>query len=349
MKRVTIMSVIHTHTRRKLGLFTKAKRAKKKPVKFKKLTVVLLAVGALMVVTSFIIEASNYPWERLLGLASQSEDSVPDPSPLDFPVLTSLPPELLNPSPAAAEALPEGHGQAAVMTVLPGDEEYWATTETIEEYNFQVLGVLKIPVLKVSQHLLEGSGKQMKFGVGHVIGTAMPGQHGNCVVSGHRPYPFRYLDQLVPGDNIIIKMDKMVYTYQAYDSFEVLPRETWVLNDIWGEKYTLTLITCTPYMVSSHRLIIRARLVDINGQTPAAYYGEEEILESPSPEPSVTELPGELPGDTTPAETPALPSESALPTESPSAESPSAEPTSDIPPVTESPPAPSPDIIELPG
>jgi hypothetical protein len=118
-----------------------------------------------------------------------------------------------------------------------------------------------------------------------------------------------------------------------------------VLGNIWNEKYTLTLITCTPYMVSSHRLIIRARLVDINGQTPAAYYGEEEITESPSPVPSVTELPG----DVTPTDTTAPPTETALPGDSPSPE-PTDTPASDTPPVTDSPsPSLPPDIIELPG
>ena len=117
---------------------------------------------------------------------------------------------------------------------------------------------------------------EMKYGVGHVTGTAMPGEKGNCAISGHRPYPFRYLDTLTEGDKVIVKRDGVVYTYSVYESFEVLPEETWVLDNIIGEKYTLTLITCTPYMVSSHRLIVRARLIDIDGMTPAEYYGEEE-------------------------------------------------------------------------
>jgi sortase A len=251
-----------------------------KNFKFKKLTIALMITGALLVAAAAVLEAVHYPWERILGLASQDEASVADPSPLDFIV----------PSPSgSASPLLSAAGlfDPSAVAVLPGAEEEDNDEETLEDYNFQILGVFKIPVLKVSQHLLEGTEKQLKFGVGHVTGTAMPGQSGNCVVAGHRPWPFRYLDTIAVGDSIILKMGDMVYTYHVYDSFVVLPNETWVLGDVWGEKYALTVITCTPYLVSSHRLIVRARLADINGQTPAAFYGEEEPTPpSPSPEAS---------------------------------------------------------------
>lgn len=223
-----------------------------------------------MAVTSFVIEAQEFPWGKIFVSGSQSDNSLPDPSPL--------------PSYDRREALAEAQ-EAAAASVLPGDDDDDSMNTPVEN-NYILLGYFKIPVLKVSQNLLEGTlAKQMKFGVAHITGTAMPGKKGNCAVAGHRPYPFRYLDTLQPGDSIIIKMTSMTYTYVVYDSFEVLPNETWVLDDVWGEKYTLTVITCTPYMVSSHRLIVRARLTDINGKTPAAYYGEPEDTPSPTPSP----------------------------------------------------------------
>ncbi len=330
-------------------------KPEKKTFKFKKLTIALMITGALMVAAAAIAEAVHYPWERLLGLASQDEASVADPSPLDF--IASSPSSTPSASPLLSAA---GLFDPSAVAVLPGAEEEEDDEETLEDYDFQILGVFKIPVLKVSQHLLEGTEKQLKFGVGHVTGTAMPGQPGNCVVAGHRPWPFRYLDTIAVGDSIIFKMGDMVYTYHVYDSFVVLPNETWVLGDVWGEKYALTVITCTPYLVSSHRLIVRARLADINGLTPAAFYGEEEPV-SPSPEPSL-EPPPEPSSELSPVSSPELPPESPLepspgPTLEPSPDSsselspepspepsPSAEPPSDASPAG----APSPPASDAP-
>ncbi len=116
----------------------------------------------------------------------------------------------------------------------------------------------------------------MKYGVGHLPSTAAIGQKGNCAISGHRTFPFRYLDMLKEGDSVILKFGDNRYTYTVYESFTVLPEEVWVLDSVEGKEYVLTLITCTPYMVSSHRLIVRAELSDINGIAPQAFYGEQE-------------------------------------------------------------------------
>lgn len=333
------------HTRRKLRITAKGKHVKKSPVKVRKLTIILMILGALMVITAVTLEAENYPWGKFLGLGSQNEASVPDPSPLDF---SAVPP---SPAVSGSPAVTSSANLSAVMTILPGDVEPAEATETLEDYNFQVLGIFKIPILKVSQNLLEGSAKQMKFGVGHVTGTAMPGQPGNCVIAGHRPWPFRYLDTLVTGDSVVIKIDKMKYTYQVYDSFEVLPTETWVLESIWGEKYTLTLITCTPYMVSSHRLIVRARLTDINGQTPAEFY-HEEVTEAPYPEPIPSDTPAPAPdaSPSVPTETTAsaAPDSSASPDPSVSP-NPSASPDSAPPSPGDTPAPQTPPTDLLPG
>lgn len=314
-------------------------KPEKKNFKLKKLTIVLMITGAFMVAAAAVLEAVHYPWERILGLASQDESSVADPSPLDFAVTSP------SGTPSAVPLLSAaGLFDPSAIAVLPGAEEAEDDEETLEDYDFQLLGVFKIPVLKVSQHLLEGTDKQLKFGVGHVTGTAMPGQPGNCVVAGHRPWPFRYLDTIAVGDNIILKLGDMVFTYQVYDSFVVLPNETWVLGDVWGEKYALTVITCTPYLVSSHRLIVRARLADINGQTPAAFYGEEEpVPPSPSPAPSPEpELSPEPSLDSSPEPSPELspvPSQSA---ETPADASPAGTP---LPPASDAPP----EAVQSPG
>jgi len=261
--------------------------------RLKKTALALIAVGVLLFALSVYMEALNYPWERLLGVASQSADSIPDPPPIvldqedaaaavtvvDYSAAGAVPaPPTETAPPSADESAPAESAQPSAnpVAVLPGDE----TAEKKAPVQYVVLGVLKIPVLGVSQNILEGAGKQMKYGVGHLPSTAAIGQKGNCAISGHRTFPFRYLDMLKAGDSVILKSGDNRYTYTVYESFTVLPEEVWVLNSVEGKDYILTLITCTPYMVSSHRLIVRAELIDINGIAPHAFYGEQE----PEPE-----------------------------------------------------------------
>lgn len=226
----------------------------------------LILAGLFLVFGALIFEAYHYPWGTLFG-GDQSEALVPDPSPIvlededkDSVVVQSEPEASPDISP---EEFPD-------TDLLPGDEK--AETSLLSAY--VQLGILKIPKLHVSKYVLEGTQRQLRYGTGHVEGSDGIGQKGNCAVAGHRSTVFRYLNKLAEGDSVILKADDNVYTYSIYESFTVLPEETWVLGDVEGETYTLTLITCTPYMVSSHRLIVRARLTDINGMTPEEYYGE---------------------------------------------------------------------------
>ncbi|SMC55165.1 class D sortase [Papillibacter cinnamivorans] len=245
----------------------------KKPKKFRfTIARILVIAGLVVFLSAMAYEAYQYPWSTIFG-GSQAEDAVPDPTPI-----------VLDKEDAGADIVDEPEASVSptpeATANLPGDE-----TEAVDPLSQYVqLGILKIPKLKVSQYILEGTKRQMRYGVGHVTGTAAVGQAGNCAIAGHRPYPFRYLDKLVSGDSIILKADDHVYTYTVYDSFAVLPNETWVLNTVDGEPYALTLITCTPYMVSSHRLIVRARLTDVDGMTPGAFYGTPAEPSSPAAE-----------------------------------------------------------------
>lgn len=248
----------------------------------------IAAVGLVLLITAAVLEAIHYPWERLLGLPVKSVAAMAAPSPIQLDKedqgvkIVSAPPSYFGGltagdasslSPSATVSTP-----APSAANLPGAEQ--DTQSAAAPDSFVVFGTLKIPALDVSQNLLEGDGREMKYGVGHVPGTALPGSKGNCAIAGHRPYPFRYLDQLSAGDTIVIEAGDHACTYTVYDSFDVLPTEVWVLYDIPGETSTLTLITCTPYTISSHRLIVRARLTEVNGKTPEAYFG---VSAAPSP------------------------------------------------------------------
>ena len=100
------------------------------------------------------------------------------------------------------------------------------------------------------------------MGPGHMPGTALPGQPGNAVISGHRTTygrPFFDFDQLVPGDRIEIETAIGLHVYEVDDSFIVEPTEVWVTEDKPGGWLTLT--TCNPKFSARERLIITARLV----------------------------------------------------------------------------------------
>lgn len=220
------------------------------------MALIAIAAGVVFVAVALYLESADYPWGLLFGTASQSEDSLPDPPDLildredsnsQIVVLDDI-------------GLQGEYEENAAAGPLPGDEAFTAAASEAKKY--VVIGSFKIPSLRISQNLLEGTGRQLKYGVGYVPGTAAPGEKGNCAIAGHRSYPFRYLNKLSAGDSIIIKSAGNVYTYKVYDSFDVLPEETWVLNSVDGEDSVLTIITCTPYLVSSHRLIVRARLAD---------------------------------------------------------------------------------------
>lgn len=226
----------------------------------------LILAGLALVLGALAFEAYRYPWRTLLGGGDQKEGSVPDPAPIVL--------EGEDKNGAVVQRKPGGPltlspGESPQTDLLPGDEK----GETAPLSVYVQIGILKIPKLHVSQYVLEGTQRQLRYGVGHVEGSDGIGQKGNCAVAGHRSTAFRYLNLLAPGDRVILKFNDMVYTYSVYQSFAVLPAETWVLGDVEDQPYTLTLITCTPYLVSSHRLIVRARLVDINGMTPEEYDG----------------------------------------------------------------------------
>ena len=154
--------------------------------------------------------------------------------------------------------------------LLPGD----ATTDSIitspaavvePAYEPTILGRIKIPKINESLLLVEGvKSKDLKVGAGHIPGTAMPGEIGNCAIAGHRNYTFgsyfNRLDEVAVGDIITIDYGKKSFAYEVYEILVVLPEDTSVLNYNDQDK-VLTLITCTPVRVATHRLIVHALLV----------------------------------------------------------------------------------------
>lgn len=125
--------------------------------------------------------------------------------------------------------------------------------------------VIRIPRLGVEEVVFEGVARDtLRKGPGHIPGTALPGQPGNAVISGHRTTygrAFFDLDLLQPGDRIEIETSIGTHVYELREEpFVVEPTDVWVTDDKPGGWLTLT--TCEPKFSARKRLIVTAELVE---------------------------------------------------------------------------------------
>lgn len=142
-------------------------------------------------------------------------------------------------------------------------ERQHADDGLLEIEGIDVIGIMEIPKIDLRVAVAEGTDKQtLKKAVGHFEGTAMPGEAGNFAVAGHRSYTynefFNRLDEMEIGDEIRVKTTKGEFVYEVTDIFVVEPHEVWVLDPT--PEPTITLVTCTPIRVATHRLIIKGKL-----------------------------------------------------------------------------------------
>jgi len=121
---------------------------------------------------------------------------------------------------------------------------------------------IQIPAIGVDAPIVQGDGwEQLKKGVGQHVGSADPGQNGNAVFSAHDDVfgeIFRDLDQLKPGDQIVVFTTQQQYVYVITGSQIVPPTQVEVMNPT--SDATVTLITCYPYMVDTKRIVVFAKL-----------------------------------------------------------------------------------------
>ncbi len=121
---------------------------------------------------------------------------------------------------------------------------------------------VQIPAIRVDAPIVQGDGwEQLKKGVGQHLGTPDPGQNGNVVLSAHNDVfgeIFRDLDQLTPGDEIVLFTSQRTYTYVVVQTQIVEPTQVEVLNQT--PEAVVTLISCYPYLVDNQRIVVTASL-----------------------------------------------------------------------------------------
>jgi len=121
---------------------------------------------------------------------------------------------------------------------------------------------LQIPAIGIDAPIVQGDGwEQLKKGVGQHIGTANPGQPGNVVLSAHNDIYgqiFRRLDNLSPGDEVIVRTQTQSFTYRVVHWRTVDPTDVSVMDQT--QESIITLISCYPYLVNTQRIVVIAEL-----------------------------------------------------------------------------------------
>lgn len=157
-------------------------------------------------------------------------------------------------------------------------------SETLDVTGTGIMGYITIDKINVElpvYHTVDVN--VLQIAVGHLPGTSLPvgGEGTHAVLSGHRGLPssklFTDLDKLEPGDLFYITILNQVFTYQVDQVKTVLPVEVDDLQPVAGKDYC-TLMTCTPYGINSHRLLVRGVRVD-NAEEKAVTYVANEAYQ----------------------------------------------------------------------
>lgn len=131
-----------------------------------------------------------------------------------------------------------------------------------------IMGYIEIPSIDCSLPIYHGTDEGvLQIAIGHLEWSSLPvgGESSHCVLSGHRGLPsaklFTNLDQLSEGDVFMLRVLDEVLTYEVDQILIVEPQETDALQIVEGQDYC-TLVTCTPYGINSHRLLVRGHRIE---------------------------------------------------------------------------------------
>ncbi len=148
------------------------------------------------------------------------------------------------------------------------DEEKKEYESILDVTGTGIMGYIDIPEINVTLPIYHGTDESvLQIAVGHLEGSTLPigGVGNHSVVSGHRGLPsaklFTNLDKLAEGDDFVIRVLNEVYTYEVDKIWIVEPNDLSPLT-FDAEKDYCTLVTCTPYGVNSHRLLVRGHRVE---------------------------------------------------------------------------------------
>ena len=153
-------------------------------------------------------------------------------------------------------------------TYTLSDEQMREYESLLDLSGLGIMGYIEIPEIDCSLPVYHGTEESvLQIAVGHIEWTSLPvgGEGTHCVLSGHRGLPsaklFTNLDKLEPGDVLLLRILDEVLTYEVDQILIVEPQDTSALQIVKGKDYC-TLMTCTPYGVNTHRLLVRGHRID---------------------------------------------------------------------------------------
>jgi sortase A len=180
---------------------------------------------------------------------------------------------------------------SSTTTTLPGEPQTAAETEPVAEG--EATARIEIPAIGVNKIVVEGiSLADLKKGPGHYPETPLPGQEGNAAIAGHRTTygaPFHRIDELEPGDEIIVTTVQGEFTYLVSETLIVPPSRVEVLEDKGDNR--LTLSACHPKYSARERIIVVSKLAPEEVALPRPTRTED----TPSPS-TIDSLDGEAHG-----------------------------------------------------
>ena len=168
-----------------------------------------------------------------------------------------------------------------------GSDEIECDYEYVDIMDFGngMMGYIEIPVIDVYLPIYHGVDESvLSKGVGHISKTAFPigGEGNHSVLSGHTGLPsaelFTDLTEVKEGDEFFIHILGDTVAYEVDQILVVLPEEVDNLLPVAGEDYC-TLVTCTPYGVNSHRLLVRGHRIEYTGEVEEVINAQEETLD----------------------------------------------------------------------
>lgn len=176
--------------------------------------------------------------------------------------------------PEVKEAMLED-ARAYNETLSPGinfmdntDSRYAEYESLLDLTGTGIMGYIQIPSINVNLPIYHGTEDHvLQVAIGHIAGSSLPvgGESTHCVLSGHRGLPtarlFTDLDQMEPGNIFTVTVLDETITYEVDQIRIVLPEETGDLGIIEGEDHC-TLVTCTPYGINTHRMLVRGKRIE---------------------------------------------------------------------------------------
>ncbi len=171
----------------------------------------------------------------------------------------------------------------SAATIVESDREESPYEALLNVAGNGVMGMIRIPAIEVNLPIYHGTSDfVLQTAVGHYGGSSLPigGESTHAILTGHRGLPsarlFTDLDRLEVDDVFYIKVLDEILEYQIDQIETVLPSELDSLSITPGEDY-VTLVTCTPYGINSHRLLVRGTRIEYDGNY------EEKVPMKPAP------------------------------------------------------------------